>query len=207
MLSGGVAFAASKYVRALESETPIHVGVKLATVAPSLQVGSNRYILASSVVASLGVAGVTSVWNAKGLTIYPVAATKPPAPPTKLPSATMQTENGLTITVTGAKWVNNGTDLEVDLTASNHSKSNVTIDDFMDDTLVQGATQLQADDMNTSLQQTTFPTTMANGVVAKAVLYFTGGHHQGGTFKFSVPVTSDNYNLNWANYVFTFTAK
>ncbi|MHB1684290.1 MAG: hypothetical protein ACYCYO_15935 [Bacilli bacterium] len=145
--------------------------------------------------------------TAEKLTIKPSNGVTPPAPPTKAPSATTETENGLTITITGAKWVSNGTDLEVDLTATNHSKSNVTIDDFMSDTLVQGTSQLQADDMNLNLQQTTFPDTMANGVVAKAVLYFTGGNPQGGPLKLTLPVSSDNYNQTWNNYMYTFATK
>ncbi len=73
LFSTSAAWAATTFVRAQETTTPIFVGSKLVAHASSLSVGGRTFIQSDAVLGALKVAGVTSAWSKDALVLRPAS--------------------------------------------------------------------------------------------------------------------------------------
>ena len=149
------------------------------------RVGNNSNLIFPTVAAS-SISPTT--W---GATFYPAIQTFNPN--------LTQTQNGLTISITKVDIAKG--QVRLFLSADNETQANVMIDDSMQDTLTQGSTQFSQHDMY-GLGYPDFHATIANGTKSTAVVVF-DGNVGSGTLTYTLPASSDNYNQNWNNFVFT----
>ena len=114
-----------------------------------------------------------------------------------------ETQNGFTLQVDKVQFAKQET--RIFLTATNKSGANISVNDF-ESTLVQGTHQLKQKQLfNANLP--TFPTQIANGVVAHEELVFDAANLSGPSLKFVTSVSSDNFNQTFNNFSFTIPSK
>lgn len=123
VFSTSAAWAATSFVRAQETVTPVFVGAKMTGKAPTLQVGAAHYLFTGSVVSALKAAGVSSTWSAKGLVILPAhSAAGGTAASRSVPNNPAVDQYGLSYNKLAL--LNDGMgDAEVDGIITNHSKT------------------------------------------------------------------------------------
>jgi len=177
-------------------------------ISGSVSLPANAYVAIAGVLTgtqtfqtALGAQETVPVIRAQRVTVItrdaavdPTLAVTPAVPP--------QSQNGLTLAVTRVELAAHA--VRIFLAATNHSGAGVTISDDSA-TLTQGTAQLNEKLFSPDVQF--FPITLANGVMARAEIVFQAANLQGAPLTLDIPVSSDNYNQTWNDFVFTIPLK